>query len=68
MAARSKERERKILECFWNAALISKDTSSITVVLKGSTTLLRHREYVGTDFLRLNVNRDYLLAQLEEWV
>ena len=52
-----------------NASLVPKDTSSITVdVLKGATKLLRRRQPEVADFLRLNVNRDQLLAQLEEWV
>ena len=37
-------------------------------VLKGATKLLRRRQPEVADFLRLNVNRDQLLAQLEEWV
>ena len=40
---------------------------SITI-LKGTTKLLRCRQPEVANFLRLNVNRDQLLAQLEEWV
>ena len=59
----------KILACLLNASLVPKDTSSITVdVLQGATKLLRRRQPEVADFLRLKVNRDQLLAQLEEWV
>ena len=62
--AKSKERDGRLL----NASLVPKDTSSMTVdVLKGATKLRRRQREVA-DFLRLNVNRDQLLAQLEEWV
>ena len=68
-AAKSKERDGKVLARLLNASLVPKDTSSITVdVLKGATKLLRRRQPEVDDFLRLNVNRDQLLAQLEEWV
>ena len=65
-AAKSKERDCKILARLlsMNASLVPKDTSSITVeVLKGATKLLRRRQLEVADFLRLNVNRDQLLAQ-----
>ena len=52
-----------------NASLVPKDTSSIMFdVLNGAIKLLRRRQLEVVDFLRLNVNRDQLLAQLEEWV
>ena len=68
-AAKSKERDGKLLARLLHASLVPKDVSSITVdVLKGATKLLRRRQPEVADFLRLNVNRDRLLAQLEEWV
>ena len=68
-AAKSKEKDGKILARLLNASLVPKDTSSITVdVLKGANKLLRRRQPEVADFLRLSVNWDQLLAQLEEWV
>ena len=68
-AAKSKERDGKLLARLLNASLVPKDRSSITVdVLKGATKLLRRRQPEVADFSRLNVNRDQFLAQLEEWV
>ena len=58
-----------ILARLLNASLVPKDTSSITVeVLKGAIKSLRRRQPEVPGFLRLNVNWDQLLAQLEEWV
>ena len=68
-AAKSKERDGQTLARLLNASLVPKDTSFIKVqVLKGATKLLRRRHLEVADFLRLNVNRDQLLAQLEECV
>ena len=68
-AAKSKERDGKILACLLNASLVPKDTSSITVdALKGATKLLCRRQPEVAEILRLNVNGDQLFAQLEEWV
>ena len=68
-AAKSKEKDGKILVRLLIASLVPKDTSSITVeVLKGATKLLRRRQPGVADFLRLNVNRGQMLAPLEEWV
>ena len=36
--------------------------------LRGATKLVRHKQPEVANFLRLNVNRDQLLAQSEEWV
>ena len=66
---RARKRNGRILARLLNACLVLKDTSSITVdVLTGATNLLRRRQPEVADFLRLNVNRDHLLAQLEEGV
>ena len=52
-AAKSKERDGKILARLLNASLVLKDTSSMTVeVLKGATKLLRRRQPEVADFLR----------------
>ena len=51
------------------AKLLPEDVGDLTVEhLKKATRGLRQREPDLVDFLRLNVNREQLMNQLEDWV
>ena len=65
----AKDRESKLRGRLVVAKFLPKDVGDLTVEhLKKATRGLRQREPDLIDFLRLNVNREQLMNQLEDWV
>ena len=65
----AKDRESKLRGRLVVAELLPKDVGDLTVEHLGKATRgWRQREPDLVDFLRLNVNREQLMNQLEDWV